>query len=161
MSAMAPICHESGQCETNDIELTSQLFSSETVKAIKVTLGPNGNYPTWIRNGLLDALGAAARVVAKCEDGTYTNTCPGTTAMAYCPRKKTQFTNCEVPKFWGINFQDPSVGNAAPPSMSLDVEMEVLDGDLCEKALTGLGAVAGAVHGVGGGVFTLLTMLCQ
>ncbi|KNG48169.1 hypothetical protein TW65_05077 [Stemphylium lycopersici] len=157
-----PICHESGQCETNPIELKGQLFKSESVDDIKVTLGPDGSYPTWIRNGLIDTLAAAAKEVAKCEDGTYTNRCFGTTAMAYCPQRKTQYTNCEVPRFWGINYQDPGSANSAPPNVGVDIAMEKLgDGGICESVLTSLGAVAGAVHGVGGGVFTLLSFACE
>lgn len=163
--------------------MKTQLFSSETVNDLTVTIGPDGEYPTWIRNGLLDALGAAARTVAKCTSGTYTNTCPGTTAMAYCPRKQTKFTNCEVPKYWGINYQDPKEANAAPPNLGFNIEVEEDSlSDLCTGILTGLGAVAGtfpavldtkplgpidanllflgAVNGVGGGIFTLLTFAC-
>lgn len=144
IGTVAPICHESGQCETNPLEMKSQLFTSESVTNLIITISPDGEYPTWIRNGLLDALGAAAKTVAKCEDGTYTNTCPGVTAMAYCPRRKTQFTNCEVPKYWGINYQHPSVGNAAPPNLGFNINV-VEEGkeDLCENVMTGLGAVAG------------------
>ncbi|KAH7377620.1 hypothetical protein BKA66DRAFT_422058 [Pyrenochaeta sp. MPI-SDFR-AT-0127] len=162
IGTVAPICHESGQCETNDLEMKAQLFSSESVKNLIITIGPDGEYPTWIRNGLLDTLGAAAKTVAKCTDGTYTNTCPGVSAMAYCPRKKTKFTNCEVPKYWGINYQHPSVGNAAPPNLGFNINV-VEEGkeDLCENVMTGLGAVAGAVHGVAGGIFTLLTFACK
>ncbi|RAR03920.1 hypothetical protein DDE82_004798 [Stemphylium lycopersici] len=150
------------QCETNPIELKGQLFKSESVDDIKVTLGPDGSYPTWIRNGLIDTLAAAAKEVAKCEDGTYTNRCFGTTAMAYCPQRKTQYTNCEVPRFWGINYQDPGSANSAPPNVGVDIAMEKLgDGGICESVLTSLGAVAGAVHGVGGGVFTLLSFACE
>ncbi|KAF2847365.1 hypothetical protein T440DRAFT_471078 [Plenodomus tracheiphilus IPT5] len=141
--------------------MNSMLFTASTATALKVTLGPDGTYPTWIRNGLIDALAAAVKTIAKCEDGTYTNTCPGTTAMAWCPRKETQFTNCEVPKFWGINFQDPKEANAAPPALAMDVAVEKKgDGGVCEDTMTGLGAVAGAVNGVAGGIFTLLTFAC-
>lgn len=161
MDAVVPVCHESGQCETNDIDLKSQLFSSETVTDIKVTVGPDGSYPTWIRNGLVDVLRASAKAVAKCEDGTYTNTCPGSTAMAYCPRTKTKFTNCEVPKFWGVNYQAPNAADAAPPNVGLDISMETEGGQVCEDAMTGIGAVAGAVNGVAGGMFTLLTFACN
>jgi hypothetical protein len=144
MAAIIPICHTSGQCETNDIELTGQLFKSESVDDIKVTLGPSGEYPTWIHNGLLDALAAAAKTVAKCESGTYTNRCFGSTAMAYCPENKVEYTNCEVPKYWGINYQPADLGNAAPPNIDVNVAMEKLgDGGLCENVMTALGGVAG------------------
>ncbi|KAF1847650.1 uncharacterized protein K460DRAFT_374662 [Cucurbitaria berberidis CBS 394.84] len=120
MEAVSPICHEEGQCETNDIELKIQLLTSDTVTDLIVTIGPDGEDPTWIRNGLLDTLGAA-----------------------YCPRTKTSFTTCEVPKYWSINYQDPSVSNAAPPNLGLSIEVKA-EGqeDLCERILAGLDAVA-------------------
>lgn len=161
MAAVGPICHESGQCETNPIELKAMITHSESADAIKVTLGPDGEYPTWIRNGLVDVLALAAKQVAKCTDVTYTNRCFGGSAMAYCPPNKHVATNCEVPKFWGINYQAPDAANAAPPNIGLDIAMEkVDDSKLCEDIMTGLGAVAGAVNGYSGGVFTLLTFAC-
>ncbi|KAI8931333.1 hypothetical protein NX059_011674 [Plenodomus lindquistii] len=161
ISQLYTVCHESGQCETNDIELKSMLMSSEGADALKITLGPDGTYPTWIRNGLVDALGAAIKAVAKCETGTYTNKCFGSTAMAYCQQRKTQYTNCEVPKYWGVNYQDPNEANAAPPAIGLDIAAEKdSDSAVCEDVMDGLGGVAGAVHGVAGGIFTLLSFAC-
>lgn len=80
---LAEACHESGQCETNDIEMDGQIISTDTVNNIKLTLGPDGAYPTWIRNGLLDALFAAVKEIAKCEDTTHKPTCPN--PMVFCP----------------------------------------------------------------------------
>ncbi|KAL6711512.1 hypothetical protein ACN47E_004446 [Coniothyrium glycines] len=161
IAALNPICHESGQCETNPIDLKSQLFGPDAVDALKTTLRPDGEYPTWIRNGLVDALGAAAKAVARCEPGTYTNRCFGSSAMAYCPAKKTPYINCEVPRYWGINYQSPDVANAAPPNIGLNIDVvKEGSGGVCEDVMGGLGAVAGAVHGVAGGIFTLLTFAC-
>jgi hypothetical protein len=70
-------------------------------------------------------------------------------------------TQCEVPKFWGINYQDPDEANAAPPNIATDLEVELTDSPICEDTLTSLGAIAGAVHGIGGGLFTLLTFACK
>ncbi|EMD63686.1 hypothetical protein GGP41_005676 [Bipolaris sorokiniana] len=161
MAAVGPICHESGQCETNPIELSGTLTSSSRVDPIKVTLGPDGSYPTWIRNGLVDLLALAAKEVAKCEEVTYTNRCFGTTAMAYCPQKKSKGINCEVPRFWGINYQALDAPNAAPPNVGVDIAMEKVDqSKLCEDVMGGLGAVAGVVNGYAGGAFTLLAFAC-
>jgi hypothetical protein len=104
MSEMGHACQSEGQCDTTDIEKEAQLMSASNVLDIKVTIGPHGAYPTWIRNGLLDTMGAAIRSVAQCTPGTYTNTCPGVTAMAYCPRKKTQFVNCEVRTIFSLSL---------------------------------------------------------
>jgi hypothetical protein len=64
---IAGACHESGQCETNDIEMDGQLIEpgrGGEVKDIKVILEPDGEYPTWIRNGLVDTLRAAVKAIA-------------------------------------------------------------------------------------------------
>ncbi|KAF2245815.1 hypothetical protein BU26DRAFT_488467 [Trematosphaeria pertusa] len=157
---LGEVCHESGQCETNDIELDGIIWSSNDQTEIKVTLGPDGEYPTWIRNGLLDGLKAAVQTVAKCEETTYHNSCGF--SPYYCPAKDSKHMQCEVPKYWGINFQAKGEENAAPPNLATNMKVERVGASpLCEDILTGLGAVAGAVHGVGGGIFTLLTFACQ
>lgn len=63
--------------------------------------------------------------------------------MAYCPQNKSKHTVCEVPKFWGINFQSPDVSNAAPPALALDLASETTDGEVCKTALETTGTVAG------------------
>ncbi|OAL01009.1 hypothetical protein IQ06DRAFT_135897 [Phaeosphaeriaceae sp. SRC1lsM3a] len=157
---LGEVCHESGQCETNDLTLKSTQWSADSNPELKITLGPDGTYPTWIRNGLIDTLGRSIKAVAKCKEVTYTNKCFGTTAMAYCPQKKSKHTNCEVPKFWGINFQSPDVANAAPPALALDLQSERTDGEVCKTALETTGTVAGAVNGYAGSIFTLLSLAC-
>lgn len=161
MAAVGPICHESGQCETNPIELSGTLTKPSRIDTLKIKLGPDGSYPTWIRNGLVDILALAAKEVAKCEEVTYTNHCFGTTAMAYCPQKKSKGINCEVPKFWGINYQAPDAANAAPPNVGVDIAIAETEGNkLCEDVMGGLGAVAGVVNAYAGGAFTLLAFAC-
>ena len=67
--------------------------------------------------------------------------------MAYCPDKKTPFTNCEVPKYWGVNYQAPDSANAAPPNIGVNVAVEKGgDSQVCEDAMTGIGAVAGTYY---------------
>ncbi|KAF1934940.1 hypothetical protein EJ02DRAFT_362609 [Clathrospora elynae] len=161
IAAIGPICHESGQCETNDIELNTLKYYTDSFNTLKVTIGPDGSYPTWIRNGLIDTLAAAVRTMAKCESGTYTDHCMSNTAMAYCPGRQTPFTNCKVPKYWGINYQSADSANAAPPNLGMNIESKEGGDGICQGMLTGLGAVAGAVSGVGGGIFTLLSFACQ
>lgn len=56
-----------------------------SVKDETLTIEPSGSYPIWIHNGLIDALSAAVKVIAKCEDVTNTPTCPNT--IAFCPGK--------------------------------------------------------------------------
>jgi hypothetical protein len=161
MAAVIPICHESGQCETNSIELTSYLTRNRGVDEIKVTLGPDGEYPTWIRNGLVDLLALAVKQVAKCEQVSYMPICHGAPGKVDCDYDMRTGTNCEVPQFWGINYQAPDAVNAAPPNVGLNIAMEKVDNkDLCEGVFGGLGAVAGAVNGYAGGVFTLLAFAC-
>lgn len=141
--SLAGACHEEGLCETSPIELKAQRVKGTKVSNIKITLNPDGSYPTWIRNGLVDTLYAAAKHISVCTPGSFVDSCPGVTAMAYCPRRKIEFVNCEIPKFWGINYQDKDSANAAPPSITLDTDVEVVDADLCTPILTALGALAG------------------
>ena len=85
--------------------------------------------------------------------------------MAYCPCKslceaKTVQTSsaaansfhsaqeitvkqCTVPQYWGINFQPPDLGNAAPPFIGADMAIKVDDDGFCDTFTTILGAVAG------------------
>jgi hypothetical protein len=52
--ALTGACHESGQCETNDITFDGWWQESGLngeMGPIVVTMDPSGTYPTWIRNG--------------------------------------------------------------------------------------------------------------
>ncbi|EAT76988.1 hypothetical protein SNOG_15613 [Parastagonospora nodorum SN15] len=40
--------------------MKSRFWKSENNHNLKVTLGPHGTYPVWIRNGLVDLLGVSA-----------------------------------------------------------------------------------------------------
>jgi hypothetical protein len=77
-----------------------------------------------------------------------------------CQPVKTTAWQCEVPQFWGINFQDPKEANAAPPAIGADIKMELVESEVCAQMMTGLGAVAGAVNGAAGGIFSLLSLAC-
>lgn len=88
MKSMTEACHTEGQCETSPIEIKGfQKVSSDSVVDETLTLNPIGAYPTWIRNGLRDALGAAVKAVAKCKKVVHSQNC-GFSAF-YCPRKST------------------------------------------------------------------------
>jgi len=64
--------------------------------------------------------------------------------MAYCPETKTTVNQCEIPKYVGINYQDPSYAGAAPPNMGFNLEaVPESDAAICTGVMTGLGAVAG------------------
>lgn len=156
---LGEVCRESGQCQTNDITMEGQVLTKETAENIELTLGPAGAYPTWIRNGLLDGLMAAVKEIAKCEEITHDAPCPN--PMVFCPNEPEKVTQCEVPKYWGINWQDPEASNAAPPHMEADLEVQVTDSTICADTLESLGAIAGAISGIAGGAFTLLTFACE
>lgn len=82
------VCSTQGQCDTSPFDLKGQFIApglGGSVKSATLTVNPSGSYPTWIHNGLLDAIGAAVKAVAKCEKITRTSTCPN--PMAYCPSK--------------------------------------------------------------------------
>ncbi|PGH17147.1 hypothetical protein AJ79_01285 [Helicocarpus griseus UAMH5409] len=138
-------CHTKGQCDTSDsFEFTSQIHASgrsSGATTIKVKVNPDGAYPTWIRNGLVEAIYAAAKQVVKCKDVTTTPTCPN--AWVYCPERKFTTKQCEVPKYWGVNYQHPDEKNAAPPHISVDFDVEVDHGGFCEDLMDSAAAVAG------------------
>lgn len=166
-ASIGEACHETGLCESNEISLDSQLFGSDTVEGLTVKLGPQGAYPTWIRNGLLDALKAAVLEVAVCEDTKHTQSCGF--SSTYCPNSGTKtYTQCEVPAYWGINYQVPEEANASPPWLSLDLTVEKAGGgEICESVLAGaggaasIGSVGNAVSGVASGIFALLSLTCE
>lgn len=44
--------------------------------------------------------------------------------------------------------------------MHTDLEVEIVDNPICEDLFGNLGTVAGAVNGVAGGFFTLISLTC-
>ncbi|KAI1378717.1 hypothetical protein F4677DRAFT_465844 [Hypoxylon crocopeplum] len=154
-------CSTVGTCDTGDISLDGQLIAAGNgaVDDITVTIHPSGSYPTWIHNGLIDALHAAVKAVADCQDVTHKSDCPN--PAVYCPTKSTTINECQVPRYWGINYQ-PSDANPgyAPPNIQADMDMEIDSSDFCSTFTAVGSAVAGAVSGVGGGIFSLLGLFC-
>lgn len=99
---LAAVCSTQGQCDTSPFQLTGQLIGpglGGSVEDETLTVNPSGSYPTWIHNGLIDAIGAAVKAVARCEQVTQTSACAN--PMAYCPREfllvilrtRTEFAN--------------------------------------------------------------------
>lgn len=162
IGGLAKACSTQGQCDTSTIDFKGQLVAAglgSEVDDITVSVEPSGAYPTWIHNGLIDGLAAAVKAVAECEDITNTPTCPN--PAVYCPAKPFTVTECTVPQYWGINYQDKNAANSAPPFIGSDLTMKIDNGGFCTKLLSSMGAVAGAVSGVGGGIFTLLSLACK
>jgi hypothetical protein len=93
-----------------------------------------------------------------CGNSVNTQGCGG--AEKGCQLTKTTAWQCEVPAYWGINYQDPNEANAAPPAIGADIKMDPVENDICGQLMTGLGAVAGAVNGYAGGIFSLLSLTC-
>lgn len=63
----------------------------------------------------------------------------------FSPTPAEPFTvkQCTVPQYWGINFQPPDLGDAAPQFIGADMEI-VLDSDgFCETFTTIGSAIAG------------------
>lgn len=165
-------CNEN-LCETNDITIKGQIHSSDTTDNIELTLGPTGSYKDDLRDDLFDAWKAVVKEIAKCEEVTNDPPCPN--PQVFCPSEfhvalgekfrdflirdvdePTKYTQCEVPQFWGVIYDKGD----NPPNMQTDLEVEVSDDTLCEDLMEGLGGVAGAVSGVAGGFFTLLSFAC-
>ncbi|KAF2498238.1 hypothetical protein BU16DRAFT_570799 [Lophium mytilinum] len=160
--ALTGACHESGQCDTSPLTFDGWWQASGLngeMGPIVVTMDPSGAYPTWIRNGLVDTLRAAVLAAANCGNSVNTQGCGGDEKG--CQLTKTTAWQCEIPKYVGINFQDPKAANAAPPNIGADITMELVDSDICAQILGGMGAVAGAVSGYAGGIFSLLSLACN
>jgi hypothetical protein len=73
----ADSCSVNGKCATSDIEINDYNLWSEgrnpsSNTQITITVTPDGSYPTWIHNGLLDALKATLDKIKKCNQVTYT-----------------------------------------------------------------------------------------
>ncbi|KAI1175011.1 hypothetical protein F4777DRAFT_579458 [Nemania sp. FL0916] len=161
--ALNKACSEEGTCDTNDVPISGQFIDGGMegkVEDITVTITPNGAYPTWIHNGLLDTLYAAVKAVAQCEDVTRTTYCPGN-PMSYCPDQEITVNECKVPAYWSINYQAKDAANAAPPNIGTKVAYAVDSNGFCSTFTTIGNAVAGAVNGAAGGVFTLLGLACK
>ncbi|KAL1959284.1 hypothetical protein VTO42DRAFT_2471 [Malbranchea cinnamomea] len=159
---LTDVCSTKGQCFSNAFELEGQIHEpglGGKTQTISVIVKPEGEYPTWIRNGLLDALIASVKAVIKCREVTTTPTCAN--PMAYCPSRPFTTTQCEVPRFWGVNYQHPDEAHAAPPNMSVELDMKVDHGGFCEDLTTAASAVGGAVSGVAGGIFQLIGLACK
>ncbi|PGH16235.1 hypothetical protein AJ80_05258 [Polytolypa hystricis UAMH7299] len=162
MKKLDAACYTEGVCNTRPFELKGQIHSKglgSTSNNIKLIVNPDGAYPTWIHNGLLQALHAAVKKVAKCKNITSRPKCSFT--QGYCPHKPFTTNQCKVPKFWGINFQHPKEKDAAPPAITADMDVKVDHGGFCTELFTSLSAVAGAVNGVAGGIFLLAGLSCK
>lgn len=73
----ASACATSGLCDTTPVQVTgyslwSQGRNPSSDTGITITIVPGGVYPTWIHNGLLEALQAAVDKAAVCSSVTYT-----------------------------------------------------------------------------------------
>ena len=89
-----------------------------------------------------------------------------------------------MPQYWGINYQAPDLGNAAPPFIGADMSIESDSDGFCSTFTTVGSAVAGecfawsliideskvpmcsyihlgAVSGVAGGIFSLASLACE
>lgn len=85
---LATACSTQGQCDSSPIEIRGESVVAgygSSPPGETLTVNPIGSYPTWIHNGLIEALGAAVKAVAECKDIKHTPSCPN--PMAYCPGK--------------------------------------------------------------------------
>ena len=175
---IAKACHTEGQCDTSPIDIKGyeirQDLRGDAFPEI-LTVNPSGSYPTWIHNGLIDALRVAVKAMAECHDVTIQPMC--LVPLSFCPcmyislflvcsknQKKNQKKNkywscwhfhsfisaeettkveCTVPQYWGINYQPPDLGNAAPPFIGADMDIAFDDNGACELFTTVGSAIAG------------------
>ncbi|ORY15232.1 hypothetical protein BCR34DRAFT_585137 [Clohesyomyces aquaticus] len=159
MDNIGRVCSTQGQCDSTTIDLKGQLISTDEVISETLSISPDGAYPTWIHNGLVDGLRAAVHAVAKCEDTTHKPSCGF--SPYYCPAKPFTVNQCVIPRYIGINYQAPDCGNCAPPNIGARLEMKLDEGGFCKTLLESAGTVAGAINGYAGGFFTLLSMACK
>lgn len=82
-------CHDSGQCETNDIKIKGQILATDQVDDIELTLAPSGSYPSSMHKKLLDALFAAVNKMAKCDKTSHKGSASCANPMVFCPGKAT------------------------------------------------------------------------
>ena len=74
---LTSLCADEGQCDTGPVSIkgyqligTGHDESYSSTEDETVTIAASGSYPTWIHNGLLEVLGAAANSVANCSSVT-------------------------------------------------------------------------------------------
>ncbi|KAI1359127.1 hypothetical protein F5Y08DRAFT_344973 [Xylaria arbuscula] len=163
MDILNGACSETGNCDTNEGDVDGQIIDGGRggeVLDITVTVTPGGAFPTWIHNGLLETLHAALDAAAECEEVTHTDDCVGT-GLAYCPEHKITVNQCKLPKYFAVNYQAEDASNAAPPFIEAKLGLEVESNGFCAAFATIGGAIAGAVNGAAGGVFSLIGLACQ
>ncbi|KAI0860478.1 hypothetical protein F4860DRAFT_221366 [Xylaria cubensis] len=157
-------CSEQGNCNTNEGSIDGQIVNGGRggeVKDITVVVTPGGDYPTWIHNGLLETLLDALDKAVECQEVTNISDCVGSGLGAYCPEHKITVNQCKLPKYFAVNYQADDASHAAPPFIEAKLDLEVAESGFCAKFTTIGSAIAGAVNGAAGGVFSLIGLACQ
>lgn len=117
-----------------------------------------GQYVSWVRNGLVDAIKAAASAEGLIEHTTVQK-CTGGGCVG-CPWTCTDEDHWVFPSAVGVsyNFKEdtPDVIN-----IRFSTDNDAVGADFCSKLLGAAGAVAGSVSGVAGGIFALGALACQ
>ncbi|PVI04690.1 hypothetical protein DM02DRAFT_518341, partial [Periconia macrospinosa] len=156
-------CHKTGNCETNDIVIKGQLIGrgrGSSVDNVELTLEPHGSYRESHRDNLLSLMEKAVREVMKCEEYTHTTTCAN--PMGFCPSRTTKQKQCHVPAYWGVNIQKAEDKDeaSAPPSLEVELGLQVVGDTICEDTYKDLGKMGKAVHSAAGGIFNLWQFAC-
>ncbi|MCJ1371116.1 hypothetical protein MMC20_002331 [Loxospora ochrophaea] len=109
---LTSLCADEGQCDTGPVSIkgyqligTGHDESYSSTEDETVTIAASGSYPTWIHNGLLEVLGAAANSVANCSSVTV--------KPPLCPEIRGLPGDCPD--------QDPNSSNSAPPFITNDI----------------------------------------
>ncbi|KAI0187212.1 hypothetical protein EV127DRAFT_410558 [Xylaria flabelliformis] len=113
------------------------------------------------RSGLLETLLDALDKAVECQEVTNISDCVGSGLGAYCPEHKTTVNQCKLPKYFAVNYQADDASHAAPPFIEAKLDLEVAESGFCAKFTTIGSAIAGAVNGAAGGVFSLIGLACQ
>ncbi|MCJ1311382.1 hypothetical protein MMC25_005053 [Agyrium rufum] len=160
MGSMYTACGSYGTCDTNPTTMTGEIITSKgNLDGETITLNPSGDYPTWLNNGILQALQAGITAAATSANMSYEVPCAS--YESYCPQTVDTQLQYTVPAYWSIIYQDANDCSAAPPFVTLGLTQSVDTGaGLCSDFITIGGAVAGAINGVAGGIFSLIGLAC-
>ena len=149
-------CFEDGFC--NPEEWTMQCVQGDAASHTITMKAPEGQYQSWIRNGLVDAMQAAIKT-DKVTSSERINAMSGGGCVG-CPWTSKPITVYNMPSYIGIAHANEG---QIPDVITLTITNNDAEDDagLCE-ILTGLGgAIAGSVNGVAGGIFGVGGVACK
>ncbi|KAL9051193.1 MAG: hypothetical protein Q9162_006171 [Coniocarpon cinnabarinum] len=168
-------CATIGTCiNGNDVSVpSSSLIDGGQVATLDISYTVDGDYPTWVHNGLIEMLAFVMDNQTTVQNnvcGLYNDgaVCAGTTGGDFCPETKECYDQYTAPGSVAVVLAGDNVDpNAAPGYISVQftTKEEGSDGNLCDTMTTlgsGLaGFIADESAGPVGGIFTLASLFCD